>query len=121
MLISGVKIFDYETINIGIGLMVLSSLSAFGETTNEQDIVTFTMNGVSFKMIFVQGGTFTMGATLEQMCYDILCPAHQVTLSDYYIGQTEVTQELWEAVMGDNISCFRGDNLSADGVSWDDC
>lgn len=74
---------------------------------------TFTVNGVQF----------TMGATSEQGsdAWDEETPAHQVTLSDYYIGQTEVTQALWEAVMGSNPSDHRGDNLPIEQVSWDDC
>ena len=84
---------------------------------------SFTVKGVSFKMIKVAGGTFTMGATAEQGddADDWKRPAHQVTLSDYYIGQTQVTQELWTAVMGDNPSEFKGDNLPMESVSWDDC
>ena len=83
---------------------------------------TFTVNGVSFTMIAVKGGTFTMGATLEQGsdAYNDK-PTHQVTLSDYYIGETEVTQELWQAVMGSNPSDFSGTNLPVEGVSWNDC
>lgn len=85
---------------------------------------TFTVNGVSFTMVAVKGGTFTMGATNEDEWYiesDEL-PAHQVTLSDYYIGETEVTQELWQAVMGSNPSYYTG-NLQrpVDHVSWNDC
>ena len=84
---------------------------------------TFTVNGVSFEMIAVEGGTFTMGATSEQGsdAYDDEKPAHQVTLSSYYIGKTEVTQELWKAVMGNNPSNFSGTNLPVEKVSWDDC
>ena len=84
---------------------------------------TFTVNGVKFTMVPVEGGTFTMGATSEQGsdAEDDGKPAHQVTLSDYYIGQTEVTQALWEAVMGSNPSYRRGDNLPVERVSWDDC
>ena len=71
---------------------------------NEQ---TFRVKGVEFKMIKVEGGTFSMGATSEQTDYDRdEKPVHSVTLSDYYIGETEVTQELWEAVMGSNPSKF---------------
>ena len=86
-------------------------------------IETFTVNGVSFKMIKVDGGTFTMGATPEQGgdADDDEKPAHQVTLSDYYIGQTEVTQALWQAVMGDNPSLFKGDSRPVEQVSWNDC
>ncbi len=84
---------------------------------------TFTVNGVSFNMVFVEGGTFTMGATSEQgeNAYYDEKPAHRVTLSDYYIGETEVTQTLWQAVMGSNPSNWKGNNLPVEFVSWDDC
>lgn len=63
--------------------------------------------GVVFKMIRVEGGTFTMGATPEQVdAQEQDRPAHKVTLSTYYIGETEVTQELWNAVMANNPSHF---------------
>lgn len=70
--------------------------------------ITILVNGVSFKMIYVEGGTFKMGAQKESSvkdnydpyAYDDESPVHQVTLSDYYMGEFEVTQELWEAVMG---------------------
>ena len=82
----------------------------------------FTVNGVSFTMVFVEGGTFTMGATSEQGddAYEYEYPTHRVTLSDYYIGETEVTQALWEAVMGSNPSYFKGDNLPVEQVSYND-
>lgn len=85
--------------------------------------MTFTINGVSFTMILVEGGTFTMGCTSEQGgdCDDDEKPKHSVTLSDYYIGRTEVTQVLWVAVMGTNPSFFKGDNLPIEQVSWNDC
>ena len=81
---------------------------------------TLTVNGVRFTMVAVKGGTFTMGATYDDAEVDEE-PAHKVTLSDYYIGQTEVTQALWEAVMGSNPSNHKGDNLPVENVSWDDC
>ena len=91
---------------------------------NEPQTLVFTVNGVSFTMVTVEGGTFTMGATDEQVsdAYDIELPAHQVTLTSYCIGQTEVTQELWLAVMGSNPSYFTGDlQLPVERVSWNDC
>ena len=85
-------------------------------------LVPITVNGVTFNMIKVDGGTFTMGATSEQKNPDDdEKPTHQVTLSSYYIGETEVTQALWTAVMGDNPSWFKGDNLPVEQVSWEDC
>ena len=91
--------------------------------TTQQNVLTITVKGVSFKMIRVQGGTFTMGATSEQGsdAYDDEKPAHKVTLSNYYIGETEVTQELWQAVMGSNPSYFKGAKLPVEQVSWEDC
>ena len=84
---------------------------------------TITVNGVSFDMIKVEGGTFTMGATSEQGndAYNSEKPAHQVTLSDYYIGETEVTQALWKAVMGSNPSCNKSNSNPVEFVSWYDC
>lgn len=84
---------------------------------------TFTVGGVTFKMIAVEGGTFTMGATSEQGddAYDWEKPAHSVTLSSYSIGETEVTQALWQAVMGSNPSNFSGSNKPVESVSWNDC
>ena len=89
----------------------------------QTDILTFTVNGVTFNMVKVAGGTFTMGATKEHEYFDAddARPAHQVTLTDYYIGQTEVTQALWEAVMGNNPSNFKGENLPVENAYWDDC
>ena len=84
--------------------------------------MTFKVYGVSFTMIPVEGGTFTMGATseMENPCDDEK-PTHQVTLSSYYISETEVTQALWKAVMGSNPSEFKGDDLPVVWVSWNDC
>ena len=93
---------------------------------------TYTANGVSFTMIGVEGGTFQMGATSEQGsdAYDSEKPAHQVTVSSFSIGQTEVTQALWYAVMGQkpttdgsrwSFTYGLGDNWPAYYVSWNDC
>ena len=74
-------------------------------------------------MVYVEGGTFMMGATSEQGsdAYDREKPAHQVTLSSFSIGRYEVTQEEWKAVMGSNPSYFKGKKLPVEKVSWDDC
>lgn len=73
------------------------------QTPESGDIETITVNGVLFNMVYVASGTFEMGAPPEAYYQVDHCrPVHQVTLSEYYIGQTEVTQELWTAVMGSN-------------------
>ena len=87
-------------------------------------VLTFTVNGVSFNMVAVEGGTFTMGATSEQqgIAYDWEKPTHSVTLSDFSIGETEVTEELWYAVMGESqYSRCKNKNLPVAHVSWNEC
>ncbi len=81
------------------------------------------LNKLINNMVYVAGGTFTMGATSEQGsdAFDNESPTHSVTLSSYYICKYEVTQALWRAVMGNNPSNFKGDNLPVECVSWDDC
>ena len=85
--------------------------------------VSFTVKDVTFTMVLVKGGTFTMGATPEQGKDAVAdeSPAHEVTLSDYYIGETEVTQALYEAVMGKNPSEKVGADLPAESIEVGDC
>ena len=81
------------------------------------------LNKLINNMVYVSGGTFTMGGTSEQgsVAYVDEKPTHNVTLSSYYICKYEVTQALWRAVMGSNPSNFKGDNLPVECVSWNDC
>lgn len=86
------------------------------------NIAEYTVNGVSFVMVNVEGGTFTMGANAgDDNASSNENPAHQVTVSTFAIGQTEVTQALWEAVMGNNPSHFVDVNKPVEKVSWNDC
>lgn len=87
------------------------------EAVNEKQI-TIHVNGVSFDMVYVEGGDFIMGS--EKGDKDE-APLHRVTLSSFYMGQTEVTQALWRAVMENNPSYFNGDDLPVETVSWIDC
>ena len=99
---------------------VLLSQNVWGQTDgNDLDI---TVSGVTFKMKYVQGGTFKMGSGALDAESDET-PVHNVTISgDYYIGETEVTCGLWKSVMGRDPSYFqKGDNYPVENVSWDDC
>ena len=82
----------------------------------------YTVNGVKFTMKYVKGGNFMMGATdNDAMAEADEKPAHSVSVVDYYIGETEVTQELWKAVMGNNPAKFKGENCPIENVSYNDC
>ena len=92
-------------------------------STNSTTGLSVELNKLINNMVYVSGGTFTMGGTSEQGSdiYDDEKPTHSVTLSSYYICKYEVTQALWRAVMGSNPSYFKGDNLPVEYVSWNDC
>lgn len=115
-------------------ISLLSALLLFS-CGSASDTLTVTVSNVPFKMVHVKAGTFTMGCTPEQAAfprgdweveddYDRAAyeRVHQVTLtSDYYIGETEVTQELYRAVMGNNPSGFpNGANYPVETVSYND-
>ncbi len=80
-------------------------------------------------MILVEGGTFWMGAqatdsqgqNYDPDAEDWESPVHQVSLSDYYIGKYEVTQEQWQAVMESNPSQYKGSRNPVERVRWNDC
>lgn len=79
-----------------------------------------TVNGVSFKMIKVEGGRFTMFSMSQASC--IPGKPQEVVLDDYYICDTVVTQELWKAVMGRNfpLLSFVGDLLPVNNLTWEE-
>ena len=81
---------------------------------------TFTVNGVKFVMVQVEGGTFKMGATPDMGSNPGRdeVQVHTVTLSNFLIGQTEVTQALWQAVMGDNPSTIVQWSVFATTTVW---
>lgn len=86
------------TITLTLGSLT-KTISVF-QNSDDERFFTITGNGktVTFKMIKVEGGTFQMGSTSG---YSDETPIHSVTLTkDYYMGETEVTQALWYAVMG---------------------
>ena len=79
-----------------------------------------TVNGHTFRMIFVEGGAFDMGsADDDPEAYDSEKPRHRVTVPDFYMGEYPVTQALWKAVMDNNPSYFEGDDHPVEQVSWD--
>lgn len=77
------------------------------------------VNGIEYPMVYVSGGSFLMGSENSDDSNET--PVHRVTLSSYRIGKYEVTQELWETVMGNNPSDNKGPLRPVERVTWDDC
>ena len=98
---------------------------------NITDIQSYTVNGVSFNMIRVKGGTFMMGYHGPIHGSSSCPPLHQVTLDNFFIGEIPVTKELWNAVMGENawvrnpIYPHQPDDISplaaVSGLDWEQC
>ena len=115
---------------IALGTTFMSGMAMEPDSIAQK--VEVSVNGTSFNMVKVEGGTFFMGSVpskQESYKFNRALAAkekgvHEVTLSDYYIGEMEVTQELWVAVMGDeskNPSWHKGAQLPVHQVSWVDC
>lgn len=112
-------------------LKVLDGASFDRETVDASDggSETFTVGDVSFKMVKVRGGEFTMGYSDKDYSFGrFAIPEneknfHQVTLSDYAIGETEVTVGLWNAVMGyvPYLNDINEPLKPVGNISWFDC
>ncbi|MBP5667121.1 MAG: SUMF1/EgtB/PvdO family nonheme iron enzyme [Salinivirgaceae bacterium] len=102
-----------------------NSSSLENNTTKNGSTYNVYVSGYgNIEMVYVEGGTFTMGATAEQGsdAGEDAKPTHSVTLSNYYIGKYEVTQGLWKTIMGKNPSDDAlGNNYPVENVSWNDC
>ena len=115
-------------------LFILLLLATGLAAQTKQQSITFVVGDCKFDMVWVQGGTFMMGCEsvdnkvhststgsgvqmINQGKYDEF-PSHVVRLDNYYLGRYEVTQRLWETVMGYNPSNFKGDDLPVEQVSY---
>ena len=107
-----------------------ASRATSAAVTRSGDNMVLSVGNETYKLVYVDGGTFTMGATREQGsdASESEKPSHSVTLSSYHIGEAEVTQGLWQAVMGSlpsYISSYsydlKGSQRPVCDVSWEDC
>lgn len=102
---------------VGVGCAQIK-LSMSPETP--QSRIKFSVGKSSFDMVYVKGGLTILGSNDVSVGDADERPTHRVMLDDFYIGRFEVTQDLWESVMGDNPSNFKGDDLPVEQVSYYD-
>lgn len=93
-------------------------LASCGENVKNAEKEAINVNGVDFTMVFVKGGLHKDTGCLTEKPDSI--GEYTITIKDFYIGETEVTQALWKSVMGNNPSHFKGDDLPVENVSWFD-
>lgn len=115
----------WKTVVFGLFALMFSGAGALSAQTQGSVNRVFNVNQVPLKMVFVKGGEMQLGCVdnRDDSCRARELPVHTVTLTDFYIGETEVTQEQWMAVMGrdNNPSYRKGNLLPVERVSWDDC
>jgi len=98
----------------------ISPYDATGQRYTETAL-NLPAGAVPLEMVAIEGGTFTMGSPDTEADRDSdEGPQHQVTVPDFFMGQYEVTQAQYAAVMGNNPANFKGDNNPVQNVSWDD-
>ena len=97
------------------------SKEAGGKTKEPPKKLTVDLGGgVTMEMVLIPAGEFKMGD--DKSGRDLEKPVHKVAITEpFYLGKYEVTQEQWEAVMGNNPSHFTGAKNPVETVSWDDC
>ena len=100
---------------------VSSKYTSNTSVSSDSNVISIPVkNGITIDMVKVEAGTFMMG--LVTATCSLKGNVRRVILTNnYYIGKFEVTQELWQTVMGSNPSKFLGNNLPVENVSWNDC
>ncbi len=77
-------------------------------------------NSIVLEMVYIPGGTFMMGCPNDEEGVNFQqTPQHRVTVPTFYAGKYPITQAQWQAVMGNNISYFKGEKRPVEQVSWD--
>jgi formylglycine-generating enzyme required for sulfatase activity len=72
------------------------------------------------EFVLIKGGSFVMGSPAEEPERGQDETSHRVTVSDFYLARSEITQREYAALMGSNPSEFRGDDLPVENVNWFD-
>lgn len=103
---------------LSIHRFTTASVDANGKVTKFDGVPTQQYsedlgNGVKLEMVAIKGGTFDR----EGKIFNV---RHRVTVSNFWIGKFEITQAQWRAVMDNNPSQFKGDNLPVENVSWEE-
>lgn len=114
-----------DTIRVGSEQVDISDVNnVINQMLGKGTIGTINVNGAAFDMVKVEGGTFVMGVEYDEDNQYYFTgnpsPDHQVTLSDFAIGKTEVTQALWNAVMGTTSAAYN-QRMPRYYVTWNEC
>jgi formylglycine-generating enzyme required for sulfatase activity len=106
-----------------VAMMCFFAMTAKSQNQGKPNLYSASVNGVTFIMVEVKGGSYDMGHDVtSELYFSTDAPAHQVEVADFIIGETEVSQALWQAVMGSNPSRFTGDDQNpVEQINWGQC
>ncbi len=110
-----VKEFEFETVSVDSKGKIISRRKEKARQKIED-----LGNGVTLEMVYIPGGTFTMGSPGNEASRNSDEKQHQVTVSPFFMGKYPVTQRQWERIMGNNPSSFKGASRPVENVSWND-
>lgn len=114
--------FFYPCLLLSLATVLLAGSSSCPSSENiNKMLMPQLTKTLKYPLIGVDGGTFWMGRDDEYSYSLNERPRHSVSVSDFFIGKYEVTQQLWKQVMGNNPSKYKGSNQPVENVSWDDC
>ena len=105
-----------------LGLAIARADDAFDGEHSAGDRATLTIDGVEFAFRYCPPGEFLMGSPEDEPEREYDETQHNVVLTrGFWLMETPLTQKQWEAVAGFNPSCFKGENLPVERISWNDC
>jgi len=110
------KTVQFETVTVNSKGEITKRSQSQGQVFTET-----IANGITLEMMAIPGGSFVMGSpNTEAGRYGTEGPQHTVNVTSFFMGKYEVTQEQWQAVMGNNPSHFKGAKLPVENVTWND-
>ena len=127
------QVFEFDVVKVKLqgGFFGLGSKVELNRSHSQAQYFTEDLgNGVTLDMVYIQGGSFTMGSPQsEKESYSNERPQHKVTVPAFFMGKFQITQAQWKAIaslpkikrdLQPNPSNFKGDNLPVESVSWED-
>ncbi len=109
------KTFAFEVVTVNVSGEIINT-----ETHRARHEIKDLGDGVMLEMVRIPEGTFIMGSPENERRYDDEGPEHRVTIKPFWMGKYPITQAQWQAIMGNNPSYHKGENLPVENISWDD-
>jgi formylglycine-generating enzyme required for sulfatase activity len=113
--IPALKSFSFLSVKVNLKGEIIERQHNYGQSFS----VPLTKD-LNLELVSILGGQFIMGSDASEVGRDRgESPQREVKVAPFYLGKYPITQQQWQAVMGNNPSYFRGDRLPVEKISWD--